>query len=720
MTTPVEDILKIDAQIKLLENLLKLNDLLAKIRDGIDDVSDLKIWVEDPGTGEMLGKLKNLLFALQSDMLSIPKIVTGLDAGLTAAGEITAGIDAITRWIRVLDTVETSSAEQKVKDLGELFGDWTTLLGAIGYILEGFSVNPLIGIYFMLIGKCIASIATSIGKIEEAVAIRNQAILFAKGLDPEIDTDTEEEDDKQRTALLAAIEELRTKRDALIAEAGKENYEDVAAALLACATALGLTVEQIDALKLALRDARERLRLAWDAVQKLRAKIGALRISGASEGEIRGVEEQLQSAGEELRAAYDEYNARMREFYKISEWLRRYFAGQRQKGETRVEDWWLDDHYPWISDRGAYGFPDLSGVKQYLQSAGLLRASRFANLVRMGLAGVMGVFPPGGCWIVALLTALIGTSSVVLITIYAAFTLGWFGLGGTVGIEPDVPLDQVVDEVDSAEVVPSSEEVLEPTPEPFWGMTIDEFGDMMGMTDEQKAQLAIAFMLDPTGDWIWSMMAQAAGMHSMMGDINGFFGVPGFAPQMYLDTKFNFTDYPCNEQILDVMTVCAESYGPMVEGEMLIFGMELAGEVPLNDPAQYLVYSVVLDTDGDPANNYQPVPPWDWDYYQNTDLWYELNWNPNFGLWWLTATDVRGGGSREIVDTSARVVIKGNLILFFIPANEVEVARPGYRMTAFVHDGSYAVDTSGGDVTGDDPTQPLNMMPEDVIVLPAE
>jgi hypothetical protein len=63
------------------------------------------------------------------------------------------------------------------------------------------------------------------------------------------------------------------------------------------------------------------------------------------------------------------------------------------------------------------------------------------------------------------------------------------------------------------------------------------------------------------------------------------------------------------------------------------------------------------------------------------------------------------------------VVIDGNVIVFFIPVGEFGVPRPGYRLTAFGHDGTYAPEASGGDVIGADPTEPLLELPDEAIVI---
>jgi hypothetical protein len=62
-------------------------------------------------------------------------------------------------------------------------------------------------------------------------------------------------------------------------------------------------------------------------------------------------------------------------------------------------------------------------------------------------------------------------------------------------------------------------------------------------------------------------------------------------------------------------------------------------------------------------------------------------------------------------------VILGDVIGFFIPAEEYSVESPGFRLTAFGHDGTYAPAVSSGDVTGADPTEPLVQPPPDPLVI---
>ena len=66
--------------------------------------------------------------------------------------------------------------------------------------------------------------------------------------------------------------------------------------------------------------------------------------------------------------------------------------------------------------------------------------------------------------------------------------------------------------------------------------------------------------------------------------------------------------------------------------------------------------------------------------------------------------------------STVRVVIEGDAIVFFISAAEFPSSDPGYRLTAFGHDGLYSPSDRGGDVTGEDPTEPLLRIARKLVV----
>ena len=637
-----------------------------------------------------------------------------MDAGISAAGQITAGVDAITRMVKAIEAAETSTGAQKVEDFGELFSDWTTLLGAIGYILEGFSLNPIIGVYFMILGKAISAIAISLGKIEEATKATNEAIRISRGFDPKIDTSAEDAAAEQRRQIQALIDDLKRQREAVIDEFDLKAFSQVDAVIAATLASMGISLFELDRLKTPLSAARLVLADAWDHLQDLITRKQAITASGGSADEAAALDGPIEEAGQALAEAYEAYNMHLGPVKRYVDAIRRRLGSLRVKGEAVFDDSFLEDHYNWIAHPSYYTFPLLEAIQQYLRSHRLIGARRWAIVDRLGLTAVMGLIPGGGCYILAALLAGFGILSMCVVAGYFMLRGGLFGLLGSrdeIAVQPDVPL--ATQELDAGEVLETSEPVLPPH-EAF--DLIDEFAYWYDLDYEAWEALNQAYHQDPSGDLLYSIMDIVAGLAALQADINRWFAQPIFFPQAVLDLKLNFTEFPCNQEANGVLTVCAETAGNIEEGEILVFGMELGGEIPLADPSLFYVYSVVLDTDADPTNNFQFMPPYNWDYFQNTDTWYELTWNPHQGAWSLSLKDVRQG--QQITrPTDARAMISGNLIYFLIPGDEVEVSRPGYRLTSFAHDGTYAPEASGGDVTGIDPTETLMQMPETAIIV---
>lgn len=283
---------------------------------------------------------------------------------------------------------------------------------------------------------------------------------------------------------------------------------------------------------------------------------------------------------------------------------------------------------------------------------------------------------------------------------------------------------------------PSGGEVMEeePPPEPDAG---DADADMDGEPLSQEEELgsfreALAFFLlteedakeifgspDPDEDLIYSILGVEPGPLGPEVDIVDFFaGIFDMADQA-AKAAFGNTVFPCGTVIDGRRTVCVTGAGPVPPGEVVMLAMILAGDVPMEDPDHTYIYSAVFDADGDPANNFQFVEPFNWDFFQGTDRWYELKWDHQRGqrgLWVLEVTVVEDQ-FRQLVPSRARVVIDGRVIVFFIPIDEFGVPRPAYRLTAFGTDGSYTPEASGGDVTGADPTEPLLPLPEESIFI---
>lgn len=119
--------------------------------------------------------------------------------------------------------------------------------------------------------------------------------------------------------------------------------------------------------------------------------------------------------------------------------------------------------------------------------------------------------------------------------------------------------------------------------------------------------------------------------------------------------------------------------------------MKLAAQIPAEPDDGLVIYSLVLDSDGSPANNFEAQAPFSKDFYQGTDRWYELVYTTELG-WYLTV-------DRGETPSDARVSIWGDHVIFFVPLSELATDAPRFRTTAFASsDASYAAETSGGDV----------------------
>lgn len=297
--------------------------------------------------------------------------------------------------------------------------------------------------------------------------------------------------------------------------------------------------------------------------------------------------------------------------------------------------------------------------------------------------------------------AFLSVSLVGLLSIIIFAAVG--GFGKTTATD-NVPVGEDVGEVITGEE--PEIELAEPTTTPAPTPTLSRLDIMLqfgNFTEEQKAQLAMAYLLDPEGDWVYSISTEIALQQLAQNDITGYLV---FWLQMNAAATgnwFNKSYFPCNQEIPGGKVVCPESAGDMPEGRILMMVMELAEPVPLADPDHFYTYAAVLDADGKPGNNFQYNPPYDWDYWQNTDQWYILDWMPPNQAWTVSVL----GENWEPLDSNARVVIYEDLVVFFIPADEFSVENPAYRMSAFGHDGSYQPAVSSGDVTGANPAEEL-------------
>ena len=148
---------------------------------------------------------------------------------------------------------------------------------------------------------------------------------------------------------------------------------------------------------------------------------------------------------------------------------------------------------------------------------------------------------------------------------------------------------------------------------------------------------------------------------------------------------FGSTDFPCGQGDYG-FTVCGS--GTFSAGRGVVISAEFAGEIPLEDPENQYQYGFVFDRDGDSTNNFKASPAFPGDFFDDTDLWYELAYHPAQG-WMLRTTDVLAGYAQ--MSSGARAIINSNSITLVIPEAELSPETLLYRVTAFRHTGDFGL-----------------------------
>lgn len=237
----------------------------------------------------------------------------------------------------------------------------------------------------------------------------------------------------------------------------------------------------------------------------------------------------------------------------------------------------------------------------------------------------------------------------------------------------------------------------------------------MGVPGADMRDLVNLFTPDDALDYVYSIEGISCGLFSNWVDMMYFLGGTVYLTEDAENPIYNDSLFECG-QTGERTVVCPENVLPMPGGEMVVAVMVLAEPLPepVRDPdpngnpivqpgEDQHIYAFVADTDGDPSNNFEYQSPYNWDYFQGTDVWYQLVGNPSSGTWIAVVGGPRYGSQ---VDSALRVVIERDTITFFIPANEfgdLDLVR--YRLSAFQHDGSYRAAVSSGDVSGENPAQ---------------
>lgn len=136
-------------------------------------------------------------------------------------------------------------------------------------------------------------------------------------------------------------------------------------------------------------------------------------------------------------------------------------------------------------------------------------------------------------------------------------------------------------------------------------------------------------------------------------------------------------------------TVCPPGGAPLTPGPTIVIIQSLGGPMPFTDTGNVYQYGTVFDENGIPSDNYTPSPQYPNDFFGGTDLWFEAA-RTSSGVWSLKSTNA-AGGTLTPATTSAHFFISDSAIGLLVPASEMSIALPPFRVTAFRHTGDYGM-----------------------------
>lgn len=225
------------------------------------------------------------------------------------------------------------------------------------------------------------------------------------------------------------------------------------------------------------------------------------------------------------------------------------------------------------------------------------------------------------------------------------------------------------------------------------------------------------WVIDPnTGQLIYSIEGTAPGLYLPQVDQVGWGNFMLQFDQSWSGPPPDVV-FPCDQDIntlppgQDWFTLCPpDAHVNGVSSWHVVYSV-FDAPIPWGDPDHSYTYAAVFDGDGIPDNNFQWNAPYDWDYWQGTDQWYIVDWmnyNQEWNLYLM-------GPNGEPFDSNARVVIYDDAVFWIIPSDEFAVPQPGARVSSFASTGGWDPENVGGDVNGNDPTEPLTPLTIQVI-----
>ena len=187
---------------------------------------------------------------------------------------------------------------------------------------------------------------------------------------------------------------------------------------------------------------------------------------------------------------------------------------------------------------------------------------------------------------------------------------------------------------------------------------------------------------------------------SQIPELNTEIFAGGYGWTTYTMPPKAFDDFPCGVGV-NAFTVCPSMANDLDEPNAVGYTFLVSivdADIPLVDPTNFYTYSFVFDTDGNAVNDWVADPAFPNDFFQGTDRWYEVAYDPTTG-WELIASQVTDGASRTVtrgIPTAANAMIIANTVTLVVPDSEIQditkdFTEVGVRYTAFRHSGDFGL-----------------------------
>lgn len=130
----------------------------------------------------------------------------------------------------------------------------------------------------------------------------------------------------------------------------------------------------------------------------------------------------------------------------------------------------------------------------------------------------------------------------------------------------------------------------------------------------------------------------------------------------------------------------------MQPGDFHMFHLVMRDPIPVKDADKKNrhTYAFVLDSDGNAANDFKPLPAFPNDFWKGTDRWYQIDYT-DAGGWTLKVSQVDSSNNVTEVASAARAIVVNDSIVMVVPKSEVPGPGAKWRASSFVHQGDFGV-----------------------------